>query len=128
MNEQDFKKVRAATSAGVAMMVAMAVSTRNPMIASAAVLVGMALLYTAKKRVRGILEDEMTTRLRERAAAATFQIFTFSSGIIAFVLVTFETTPGLEQTGNVMAFSACAIMIIYSLLVSYYSRKGIGKK
>jgi uncharacterized membrane protein len=86
---------------------------------------GMGLLYLLKKRVKEVMEDERTYRISERASRITVGVFAPVAVVAAIVLITLSgnVLPDLKQAGSALAYSACALMVLYHIFHLYYERK-----
>ena len=53
----------------------LSVDTRNPLLMVVAFVVGVLLIYLAKRRVKEIIEDERTILINQKAALRTLEVF-----------------------------------------------------
>ena len=128
MDRRRFKYYQAAIGAFVSALVGWSVITGNLLLPIFAIIVGMALDHLCRRRVTEVVEDEMILRVSERASRRALQVFVAVSGLVGMLLVAFRGTEyaGLAQVGYTLAFSACALLMLYILFYGYYNRKGIG--
>ena len=103
------------------------ISTENPLLALVAAIVAMALLYLCKTRVEDVLEDERIYRISEKASRRTFQVIILTIGLLGVVLITLGKGAFVEykQIGLILAFSVCALLILYLFFYGYYSKRGL---
>ncbi len=105
-------------------VIGFSITIENVILPIVAVTVGMALLYLCKSRVKEVIEDERTHRISERASRKTFQIFTPSVALIGVILIAWRNKyPNLAQSGFTLAYSVCALLMLYNIFYMYYNKK-----
>lgn len=127
MNRRAFTYCQAAIGAFVGALVGWSVATGNLLLPIFAIVAGLVLDHLCRRRVTKVVEDEMILRISERASRRTLQVFVAVSGLVGMLLVSLRGTEytGLAQIGYTLAFSACALLMLYILFYGYYNRKGI---
>ena len=81
------------------------------------------LLWTLKKRVSGIVEDERDRKLAGKSALIAMSSFSVGAAVIGTTCITFDRqNPLFEIVGNIILCSGCILVIIYSLLYTWYAR------
>ena len=86
--------------------------------------VGSILFYLCKKSVEDVVADEREERVSEKAAKVAIEIFASTSALAGVVLIAVrDEHPEYTNAGFELAFSACALMILYSVLYGYYNRR-----
>ncbi len=128
MKIEAYKRAQAGVAAAVAIGVAISVTQDSIMLAAVTVLIGMVALFIAKSRVKEKLADEMAFRMAEKAAYRAFQIFTVGAAGLAIVIMATDWLgwiPGIQVAGQTLAYSALALLAVYTLFYGYYGRRGL---
>jgi uncharacterized membrane protein len=127
MNRRQFALCGILITMALGAVIGWSISTENPFLALVAVIVAMALLYLCKTRVEEVLEDERIYRISEKASRRTFQVIILTIGLLGVVLITLGKGAFVEykQIGLILAFSVCALLILYLFFYGYYSKRGL---
>ena len=127
MNRKKFMYCQAAIGAFVGALVGWSIATRNVTLPMLAIIVGLILDRLCRGRVTEVVEDEMILRISEKASRRALQVFVAASGVVGVVLTTLRggEYARLAQAGYTLAFSACALLMLYLIFYGYYNRKGI---
>jgi len=127
MNRRQFALCGILITMALGAVIGWSISTENPLLALVAVIVAMALLYLCKTRVEEVLEDERIYRISEKASRRTFQVIILTIGLLGVVLITLGKGAFVEykQIGLILAFSVCALLILYLFFYGYYSKRGL---
>lgn len=125
MNVRTFQFYRLGLTMSVAILVGAAVASENTVLGVAAVGAGLLLMYAGKRRVKGVVEDERTYRISEKASRVTLSLSAPAVALAATVLITMgdRVAPGLKTAGFALGYAACAMMVCYSVAYHYYLRK-----
>jgi uncharacterized membrane protein len=109
----------------VAALAGWAVSAGNAYIPGPAVIVGAAVLYFLRKRVRTVVEDERIYRIGDQASRLTIVIALIIMAVTGSTLLALSANGGyeLELIGTTIGYSVCAILVLYTVLYSYISKK-----
>ena len=110
----------------VAILVAWSVAAQeSAVIPLVAIGTGMVLLLLLRRRVKEIMIDERTHRISERACRMTVGIFAPLIAVTAVTLIMLSkrVLPDVRQAGFALAYSACAMMVLYDIFYLYYERK-----
>ncbi len=85
----------------------------------------MLVIYFCKTRVDVVIVDERAYKIGEQAARRTLQVFAISSGVTGALLVLISQYGHSEvtQVGLTLAYSASALLVLYSLFYRYYNTK-----
>jgi uncharacterized membrane protein len=93
-----------------------------PVVISAAA--GAILFYLCKIRVEDVMADERDERVSEKASKVAMEVFAATSAFAGVLLIALRVEhPEYTNAGFALAFSACALMILYSVLYGYYNRR-----
>lgn len=122
MNRKQFALYRVTIAAAIGVVIAYAVLTENAVLAMVAVIIGMALLYLAKRKVAETVEDERIYRISGKASRRTLEIFGIG---IALTGITLLALKEFTEAGYALAFSACILGLLHSVFYSYYRRRSL---
>jgi len=115
----------------VCALVALSVILANWIIAVVAVSAAIAVFITLRLNVKGIVEDERSGAVAQKATSFGYSWGTFGMTIAGMVFV-FTNRNDLSGTpaliGFVLFFTAFAIMLIRDLAYFFYGRKFSGKE
>ncbi|HPD75382.1 MAG TPA: DUF2178 domain-containing protein [Methanoregulaceae archaeon] len=115
--------------AGIAIVIAMiagivyGVRAGNPVIPVIAFLAGAGLLFLMKRNVTGVIEDEWTRLVEQKAANLTMNATSFLFTVIALFLIT-VSNPDQNYDQAVYAIAAVLVSLTIGqvLTTMYYSR------
>ncbi len=119
------------------------VEIENPLLIEAAFIIGVVLVYLARRGVTDLIEDERSARITEKAAMRTMQVFwvvfcVFSIGAVIRLLDTpsFPPTfhpsfspdripgfPGIRTVGYIQLGLLCLMIFLYVGFRLYYAGK-----
>ena len=127
MRKKTFEKAQAAVAAIMAGGVAVTSLGGQVLAALAIVIAGIGILAVFRGMVKEKMTDEMVFRMSEKASRRAFQIFTFSAGMIGVATLALRDMLSQEYfiAGQVLAYSACVLLVLYTGFYSYYGRKGV---
>jgi len=121
MTLQKFQVVKALIAAVLAALMAMAVIRQNYILAVAAVVIAVLLIMVLRRQVKEVVADERDLEASGKAARMAISIFSVLACLLAFPFLIFRTySPDYELVGSTLAYSACALLILYSLMYKYY--------
>lgn len=97
----------------------------NAIIPIPAAIGGSVLLYLLRKRVKEVIEDERIHKINEKASTVTLQVFGIVIALLGAILIALSQggLSDFRQAGFTLSYSACFLILIYSILYSYYARK-----
>jgi uncharacterized membrane protein len=123
MTSKQFLFVRLLVVVLIAATVSSFIVAGNYIVPIMAAVTGAILLYSMKKKVKGVMEDERDYEVAGKAARYSITIFTAIASLVIIVLFSQrEGNPQFELVGAVLAYSICALMILYSLIFKYYQK------
>lgn len=125
MDKKRFRLCRIIITMAVAALIGWSVATGNTLLPLIAIGGGMGLLYLCKKRVKGVIEDERIYKISEKASRITLAVLAPIIAIAAVVLISLSkgVSAELRQAGFTLAYTACALMVLYFIFYMYYERK-----
>ncbi len=98
------------------------VSARNSLLPAIAFLIGIILIALGRRRVTEVMEDERVIRISEKASMRVYQVFVTAAALIGTTLLALNR---YTEVGYTLAFSACALLILYMIFYEYYRRKNL---
>ncbi len=103
---------------------AQAVILNNYILAIVAVVSAIVIIVASKKKVKQVLSDERDYALAGKAARISLSIFSVVGAVITSVFMFLrDTNPAYEIIGSVMAYSVCALLLIYSIAFKFYEKQ-----
>ena len=130
MSRKMFKLCTVVITMIVAALIAWAITTGNALIPIPAVIAGVVILYLFRRGVKEVVEDERIYRIADKASRRTVQILGILMAVAGATLIAVSRSgsPSLEQAGYALAYSVCAMLVIYYITYIYYNRKFGGKE
>ena len=125
MTKRMFRICTLAIAIALAIIVGWSISIGNAYIPIIAVFVALGIKYLVRKSTKGVLYDERTRHINDRASAVTVAICIPLAGLGAVILISLRAYISSEMyiAGNVLAYFACIFMLVHQALGSYYSRR-----
>ena len=122
MDRREFAIYAASVCAIMEAIVGYGVSKGNALLPAIAFGMGVALIAFGKRGVKEVMEDERTQRISEKASRKTYEVFVTSAALAGTTLIALNKH---IEVGYTLAFSACALLILYMSFYGYYSRKNL---
>ena len=106
-------------------LVGWGVATGNAFIPAPAVIAGVVILCFCRKRLKVVVEDERIHRIGDQASRRTIEIALIAMAVIGSTLIALSSDgrPELELIGVTLGYSVCSILVLYTILYNYFSRK-----
>ncbi|WP_321417656.1 DUF2178 domain-containing protein [uncultured Methanomethylovorans sp.] len=124
MKKEQFRVISLVTVVSVGAIIGFASSIGNPILAGGGMFAGMAVLYLAKRTVKGVVEDEMNFHINHLASALTLKLVTICFATVGAILIAMRNTyPQYMDLGFFLAYTSCIIIMLYAIFYSYYNRK-----
>lgn len=124
MTQKTFKLVRIIIAFLLAIIMAQAVIFSNYILAAIAIAAAAAVIFVARKKVEGVLADERDNEVSGKAARLSLNIFSAAGAVATFVFISLRNTnPDFEVVGSVLAYSVCALLLLYSLIFAFYEKQ-----
>lgn len=124
MTQKTFTFIRMLTAFFLASIMAQAVIFHNYILALIAIIGAIVVMWASKKKVTEVMVDERVLSIGGKAARLTMSIFAVTGAAISFVLMFSRVSnPSYELVGSVLAYSVCAILILYSVIFKYYEKR-----
>lgn len=126
MDRRKFQRYRLIVTMIIAVLVGWSVTGEvNVFIPLLGIGTGATVLYLLKRQVKEVMEDERSHHIDEQAARTAVGIFAPAAVLVALVLIVLSNSvlPGYKQAGIVLAYSGCALMVLYHIAHLYHNRK-----
>jgi uncharacterized membrane protein len=106
------------------------VTVGNAFIPAPALVAGAAVLYFCRRRIKAVVEDERIYRIGDWASRRTVEIVLITMALVSSTLLALGTDerPEFETIGMTLGYSVCTILLLYTALYNYFSRKYGGKE
>jgi uncharacterized membrane protein len=124
MDSKTFSIYKIVIAGVLGMLIGSAVVIGNFIIPIIAVAAAWIIMYTLKKKVKGVLSDERIEKVAGKASYMTYMIMTLAMTLTGIVLMAMKAKlPYFEPVAYTLVYLACGMMLLYSLLFRiYYSR------
>jgi len=122
MDRKQFAIYAALVCAIMGAVVGYGVSEGNASLPAIAFIIGTTLIALGKRGVKEVMEDERTLRISEKASRRIYEIFVVGAALAGTTLITLNKH---TEAGYTLAFSACALLLLYMVFYGYYSRRSI---
>ena len=126
MNAKTFSRIRLAVIAFIAIMVSVAVTINNLLLALAAVFTGIICLVLVRRKVKDIMIDERMIHAAGYAARVTYFISTVILGMSSVVFIIWGRQNNafyLESLGMIFSYITLFNMLVYSVTYKILIRK-----
>ena len=124
MTSKTFVVIRMLTAFFLAAVMAQAIIQNNYVLAIVAVVGAVVIVMISKKKVKGVIVDERVSLIDGKAARASMSIFSVVGAGLMFVLMIFrETNQNYYIIASVLAYSICALLLLYSIMFKYYEKQ-----
>jgi len=122
MDRKKFVVYVAVVCAAMGAVVGYGVSVRNALLPAITFAIGIVLIALGRRRVTEVMEDERVIRISEKASMRVYQVFVTAAALIGTTLLALNR---YTEVGYTLAFSACALPILYMFFYGYYRRKSL---
>ena len=125
MTGKAFRRISAVVSVVLAIIVGWSITAGNFIVPLIAVVLAMGVTFVLRRRTKEITKDERTALLYQKAGVATISLCVPIMAMIGIVLFALRErlSPEMVGAGYVLAYAACALLIVHSAFYSYYARK-----
>ena len=128
MQAKTFLFIRILTTILLAMIVSVSIVSGNYILPVAAVIVAVVFLWSTKKKVNAILEDELDYRVGGEASRYAVFVYSILSALLGVYFVANRAVnPNYELLGQTLCYSTCFLMILQSLLFKFLRNKNYGR-
>jgi len=130
MSVKTLRLYRAIVVIIVAILVGWSVASGNAWIPVPTVIAGIVILFLLKRRLKEVVVDERIFSIADKAAMLAFRVFAILAATTGATLLALnrESDSNFVQVGFTLAYSACALLILYYFAYIVYNRKYGGKE
>ncbi|MFA5009389.1 MAG: DUF2178 domain-containing protein [Candidatus Paceibacterota bacterium] len=124
MQAKTFFFIRILTAIFLAMIVSVSITLGNFILPLVAMVTAIVFLWTTKKKVQAILEDELDYKIAGEASRLAVMIYAMLSAALGIYFIACrENNYIYEILGSVLCYSTCFLMILQSLIFKYLRNK-----
>jgi uncharacterized membrane protein len=125
MNGKTFKTVIAMIGGILAVVIWTGIDLKEPVLPLVALLVAAVAIASMKPKTKTITRDEMMDQLAGKAAKTSMLIFALLALVVGVTLMAAPDGEWADHTdvGYALAYFGSGILIVYSILVTYFTRK-----
>ncbi len=115
MSKRNYQLCRMMTNAAIAILIVWSITVGNALVPIFTIAGGMGLMYLLSRRIKGVLRDERTYHINEKACRFTIWVFGPVIAVASAVLIALSktTSPELASAGLTLAYSACVLVLIH---------------
>lgn len=125
MNIKQYKFYRILISFILAITISFSLLINNVIVAIAAILIAMFLLFNLKKQVKDVLYDERDLKNMGKALRISTSIFCILGAFGSLILMWgFKEDSLYYNIGLTLSFSVVFLLLTYSVFYIYYNKKG----
>lgn len=108
----------------LAMFIGNMIVLKNYFLPLILIAVASILLFSLRKKVKGVLADERDYELGGKSALLAMQIYSWTAVVAMFVFLAFsDINPVYSAIAQTLSFSVCYFMLLYSAIFGYYNKK-----
>lgn len=128
MQAKTFLFIRLLTASLLAIIVSIGITLGNYILPLVAMITAIFLLWTTKKKVQAVLEDELDYKLAGDASRFAVIIYAMLCAILGIYFMACRAiNPVYELLGSVLCYSTCFLMILQSMIFKYLKNKNYQK-
>jgi uncharacterized membrane protein len=125
MTLKSFKAAQIAIAIIIAVVIGQSIVFKNYYLPFAVIAVGMLVMLVLRRRVKDVIADERDYQIGGRSALLTLQIYSWIAVVVMLVFYSFRDTDIIYGTvAATLAFSTCALMLLYSVIFKIYIKRG----
>jgi len=124
MSKKTFSIYRIIAVIIVSVVVGLSINFGNWYLPVAAIMASWLFLYTLRRRVKEVMADERDYTIAGKASGWAMKIYLSLSVIVGIILYSIGGKEGiLFGTATALLYSACFLMLLYTVLFKIYERK-----
>lgn len=121
---KQYQRIKLAIVFVLAFSISQSIVFKNFFVPVILIAVSSILLVYLRRQVKGIVADERDYQIAGKSALLAMQVFSWVAVVFMFVFYALsETNYVFEPVAMALAFSVCALMLLYSFIFKYYIRK-----
>ncbi len=123
MSLQRYNQIRIAIAIILAIAIGQSIAARNYMLPIALIPVASLILLYVRGRLKGVIADERDRVIAGKSALIAMHIYAWFAVAAAFVFFALgETNATFEMAANLLAFSTCALLLVYSMVFYFLAK------
>ena len=124
MSQKTFLIIRIITAMALAIVVSVFITQGNWYLPVTAVLAAFVFLLLTKKKVKGVIADERDYKIAGKASYMAMTIYTILAVIAGLIIFAkSKENESLMLISNILLYSVCLLMILYSVLFKIYVKR-----
>lgn len=129
LTAKQYQTIKLATVIVLAVAISQSVFYGNYLMPIALLIAASLALMLLRRKVKEVMADERDYATGGRAALLAIQIYSWAAVAGMFVLYALrDTNPAYEAVGLTLAYSTCALMLLYGVIFRYYNRFSLSSK
>lgn len=123
MTLKKYQQIKLAITVVIAIVFSQAILYQNYLIPLATLVVASLVLILLRRQIKEVIADERDYALAGKSASWAIQIYSWIAVVIMFVLYALkDLNPSYEPIAITLAYSTCALMLIYSLFFKFQNK------
>ncbi|MDD4383002.1 MAG: DUF2178 domain-containing protein [Candidatus Shapirobacteria bacterium] len=123
MTLKKYNQIRLAIVIIISIVVGQSIVLENYLMSISTVAIGSLVLLFLRRQVKEVVADERDYALTGKSASWAIQIYSWIAVIAMFILYAFKNlNPSYEPIALTLAYSTCALMLIYSLIYKFINK------
>jgi len=123
MTLKKYQQIKLAIVVVIAIIFSQSIVFQNYLVPIATLVISSLVLILLRHQVKEVLADERDYALAGKSASWTIQIYSWIAVIAMFILYAFkDLNPSYEPIALTLAYSTCALMLIYSLIFKFINK------
>jgi uncharacterized membrane protein len=120
-----FRMYKWLIAGGLGIAVAIAIGTDMPIIALAAVVIGIVLALILERGNKEIVRDERISQISGKAASVSFYSMLILGAVASLGIALFHSRlpENVVFLGTIMGYFICVALLLYMCFYAYFSRK-----
>ena len=129
MSAKTVRIIAGVIATALALVVGWSISAGHPVVSFlvpvAAIVIAMLIMVVVRRRAKEVTQDERTSRISERASAATIRVTVPLMAAAAIIILVLQERLAAEVVlvGNVVAYIACGLLLAQAAFYAYFGRK-----
>lgn len=127
MKTKSYKLLRLLIVIFISLATSISLNLNNPIFAISSILLGKLILIYFRSKLSETISDERSEFISHQAATTTYIITTIVISSISLLFIFLSKMSSekyfLETLGTIMAYITCFIVLTYSILFKFFSKK-----
>lgn len=123
MTLKKYQQIKLAIVVVIAVIFSQSIFYNNYLIPIVTLIISSLVLILLRHQVKEVIADERDYALAGKSASWAIQIYSWIAVIAMFILYAFKNlNPSYEPIALTLAYSTCALMLIYSLIFKFINK------